>query len=131
MDIFLKITAGILISAVLCVVLSKQGAEISLVLCLVVCSMVLVASFAYFSPVLEFARRLMRVGNVNSELMQVLFKAVGIGLLSQIVGLICDDVGKKSLGKVLQIAATSLILCICIPVLEQLLELIEMVLGEL
>ena len=131
MEIFLKITACILISAILCVVLSKQGVEISSVLCLVVCSMVLMTAFAYLSPVFEFARKLMYTGRVSNELIQVLLKTTGIGLLSQIVGVICEDVGKKSLTKVLQITATSLIICICIPILEQLLELIELVLGEI
>jgi len=129
MEIFLKITAGILISAILCVVLAKQGVEMSIVLCLGVCSMTLVAAFSYLSPVVEFARKLMHTGRVSSELMQVLLKATGIGLLSQIVGVICEDIGKKSLAKALQITATSIILCICIPVLEQLLELIELALG--
>lgn len=130
MELFLKISTGVLICAVLCVVLSKQGSEMSLVLCLAVCSMVLIAAFSYLPPVFEFARNLVHLADLNGQFVLILLKSVGIGLLSQIVGLICEDIGKKSLSKVLQIAATSLILCICMPVLEQLLELIEFILGE-
>lgn len=130
MDVFLKVAAGVLIAAVLCLVLSKQGADISLLLCLAVCSMVLVVALSYFHPVLEFARKLIHMGEVNNELMEILLKAVGIGLLSQIVSVICEDVGNKSLAKALQITATAVVLCISVPVLEKMLELIETVLGE-
>ena len=130
MDIFLKISAGILITTILCLVLSKRADEISLLLCLAVCGLVMTAALSYLNPVIAFARRLVRLGNINSELLQVLLKTVGIGLLSEIICLVCEDVGKKSLSKALQITATAVILCISIPVLEQLLSLIELVLGE-
>ena len=130
MDIFLKIIAGILISAVLCLILSKTGTEISLLLCISVCSMVMIAAFSYWSPVLEFAQKLIGIGKLNSNLMQILFKAAGIGLLSQITCVICEDIGNKSLSKVLQLTASTLILSISIPALESLLVLIEAVLGE-
>ena len=130
MDIFLKISAGILITTILCLVLSKRADEISLLLCLAVCSITLTVALSYLNPVIEFARRLVHLGNINSELLQVLLKTVGIGLLTEIVCLICEDIGKKSLSKALQITATAVILCISIPVLEQLLSLIELVLGE-
>ena len=129
MDIFLKISAGVLIAAVLSLVLAKRADELSLLLCLAVCSLVFLTALSYLQPVIEFVRRVVRLGNVNSELLQILLKSVGIGLLSQIVSLICEDVGKKSLSKALQITATTVILCISIPVLEQLLTLIELVLG--
>ena len=131
MDIFLKITAGILIAAILCLVLSKKGSEISLLLCLAVCSIVIVAASSYLNPVLDFARKLMRIGKLNDELMEIILKTVGIGLLSQIVSMICEDIGNKSLSKVSQITATIVILCISVPILEKMLDLIEMVLGEI
>lgn len=130
MDIFLKITAGILISAILCLVLSKQGAEISALLCLAVCCMAVVAAFSYLQPVMEFARKLIHIGQLNSDLIQILLKTVGIGLLSQIVSMICEDVGNKSLAKASQITATVVILCMSVPVLEKMLALLVLVLEE-
>ena len=131
MDICLKIMGGILIAVILRLLLIKQGSEISLLLCLAVCSMVVVSTFAYLSPVLDFVRRLMQLSNINSEVMEILLKTVGIGLLSQVVCLICEDAGNKSLGKLSTITATILILSISIPILEKMLELLEIVLGEI
>lgn len=130
MDIFLKITAGILISAILSLVLSRQFADMSLLLTICVCSMAVLALTSYLQPVLEFAKRLIQLGRLNNALLEVLLKVVGIGLISQITALICADAGNQSLGKVLQIITTAVVLCISVPLLEEILSLIETVLGE-
>lgn len=130
MDIYLKVTAGVLMTAILCLVLGKQSADLSMLLTMAVCCMVMAAALSYFSPVLEFARRLIEIGNLDHGLLDVLLKTVGIGLVSQIAGMVCADAGKQSLSKTLQILTTAVILCIAVPVLEQMLSLIEAVLGE-
>lgn len=130
MDIFLKVTVGILLTAILNLVLSKQGADISLLLTIAVCCMVIVAALTYLSPVLDFARRLIEIGGLDHELLNVLLKVVGIGLISQIAGFVCSDAGNQTLAKALQILTTAVILCISVPVLEEMLSLIETVLGE-
>lgn len=131
MDIFLKVTAGVLITAILSIVLSKQGAHISLLLTICVCSMVVMSASVYIKPILDFADRLIEVGQLNHTLLEVLLKVVGIGLISQIAGFICTDAGNQSLGKALQIITTAVILCISVPLLEEILSLIETVLGEI
>lgn len=131
MSIFIKVSAGILITAILSLVLSKHRGDISLLLTVCACCMVVAAAFSYLSPVLDFLRRLIEVGKLNQELLDVLLKTVGIGLISQIAGFICADAGNQSLSKALQIITTAVILCIAVPVLEEMLSLIENVLGEI
>ena len=100
-----------------------------LIIC--VCSMVVVGALSYLKPVLAFSRRLIQTGQLNNELLSVLLKAVGIGLVSQIAGLICSDAGNQSLGKAMQMITTAVILCISLPLLEEILSLLETVLGEI
>jgi stage III sporulation protein AD len=130
MAIFLKVTAGILIASTLSLVLVRQNSAIALLLTICVCCMVLVAAGSYLRPIIEFIHRLVQIGNINSEWVQILLKVVGIGLISQIVTLIWSDAGNQSLGKALQIVAAAVILCVCIPVMEQMLTDIETILGE-
>ena len=131
MDIFLKVTAGILITAILSLVLSRNGTDMGLLLTICVCSMVIFAAFSYLEPVFAFAQRLIQIGQLSSELLNILLKVVGIGLISQFAGLICTDAGNQSLGKALHIVTTAIILCISIPLLEEILSLLETVLGEI
>lgn len=131
MNIFVKVTAGILIAVILSLVLSKHSPDLSLLLTISVCCMVVAAAFSYLTPVLDFLRRLIEVGKLNQELLNVLLKTVGIGLISQIAGFACTDSGNQTLSKALQIMTTAVILCIAVPVLEKMLSLIETVLGEI
>lgn len=131
MDIFVKCAAGILIAVVLVITLSKQDKNISLLLIIAVCCMVFGAAVTFLQPVLDFIKHLQSIGQLNSEMITILLKAVGIGLLAEITCLICTDSGNTSLGKALQLLATATILWLSLPLLNELIELIDNILGAI
>ena len=131
MDIFLKVTAGIMIATVLSLALVKQNSEISLLLTICVCAMVVLAAATYLNPVLDFAQRLISIGNLDNQLLSILLKIVGIGLISQIAGLVSADAGSQSLAKALQILTTAVLLSISVPLLNEILSLLDGVLGRI
>lgn len=131
MDIYLKVTAGVLVTAIMCLVLAKHGADISLLLTLAVCCMVVGTAVYSLSPVLQFVERLVDAGGVDHGILDVFLKVIGIGLISQFAGLICADAGNQSLSKVLQFMTTVVILCLSTPILEEMLSLLENLLGEI
>lgn len=125
MDFFLKVTATILMTAVLSLILSKQSADISLVLIVTVCCIVITSALSYMQPIWNFLQRLVEIGGIRSELLEILLKAVGIGMISQITELVCADSGNRSLGKSLLILTSAVILCLSIPIMEEMVSLIE------
>ena len=129
METYFKITAGILITMILCLLLPKQKMDISILLCIAVCSMAFVCVASYLDPLISLLARLIALGNLPGELLQILFKVVGIGLTSQIISVVCIDAGNQSLAKTLQIVTSAVVLWLCIPLIEQILTLIENVLG--
>lgn len=128
MEIFTKSAGGILIAILLCLVLSKQGKEFSLLLTVLVCCMVAAVAIGYLEPVVAFLKKLQIVGQLDSSLLEVVLRAVGIGVLSEITGLICADAGNAALGKSLQILACAVVLWMSIPLFTSLLELVEEIL---
>ena len=130
MNLFLKVTAGILITLVMYLVLSKQNKDISLMLTVVVCCMVATAAVYYLEPVIDLVDGLQVVGNLQPELMKILLRAVGIGLISEITTLVCSDCGNAALGKALQILAASVILCISVPLFNELVRMIKEILES-
>ena len=120
MDIYLKVTAGIMVAVIAGLVLSRQSADLSLLLTIGVCCMVIVGAFSYLQPVMDFMKRLAEVGNISNDLLGILLKVAGIGMISQI-----------TMVKALQIMTAAVILCLCVPILEQMLTLIEKVMGEI
>ncbi len=130
MDMLIKTTAGILLAVILGLTISKREKDLTLLLSIAVCCMAVGAAFTYLEPVFHFFDKLQSVGELNTELFEILLKAVGIALLSEVVAMVCADAGNATLGKVLQLLSTAAILWLAIPLLEQLLELIETILGN-
>lgn len=128
MSVFIKAIAGALLTLVLCLTLSKQNKDLSLLLSVAVCCMIIITAVSYLQPVFSFFQRLQTVGQLNPNLLKVLIKATGIGLLAEITGLICDDSGNAVLGRAIKLLASGLILYISIPMFSGLLDIIEEIL---
>lgn len=131
MTAYLQAVAGALVAVILCVVLSRQGKDLSLLLGMAVCCMVLVAAFGYFSPVLEFMQTLRQTAQLEDNLFHVVLKAVGIGLTAQVASLICADGGNAAIGKAVELLGAAVILWLSVPLMNSLLELVEQMVGSL
>jgi stage III sporulation protein AD len=129
-DLFFKAAGGIVLAVIMCLVLAKQGKEMSVLLTVAVCSIVGISGIRLTEPVIQFMQTLQHSGNLNTELFSILLKVVGIGLITQIASTICADAGNASLGKILQYLACIVILCLCLPLMESLMALVETVLGN-
>lgn len=131
MDLFWKGIGAVLVTVVLGLALNKNGKETGLLLSLAVCCMVACAAMAYLQPVIDFLRQLQNLGQLDNGMLGILLKAVGIALIGEIAALICADAGNAALGKTLQLLTSSVILWLSLPLMTQLLELIQEMLGEL
>lgn len=130
MSLFYQIIGVVLVTVVLGVALKRQGQDITLLLGLCVCCIVLTVMFSYLEPVLDFIEHLQSISNLDPQLLEVILKAVGIGLVSEIAMLVCTDSGNAALGKAIQLATTCAILWLSLPMMKALLELVERIVGE-
>ena len=129
MDLFIKITSAVLLSVIICLILAKNGADAVVLVTAAVCSMVILSTVSFLEPIVDFCNKLQEIGKLDNRVFSILLKAVGIGLISQICCLICTDAGNQTLGKTLQIVSTAVILWLALPLLEELVTLIDAVLG--
>ena len=130
MDTFVKVTAGVLIALVLYIILEKQGKDLSAMLTIGVCCMVMAACAVFWEPVIGLFRHLQSVARLDEDMVEILLKSVGIGLLGEITALICADGGNAAMGKSVQLLASAVILWISVPLFTALIELVESVLGN-
>lgn len=131
MDGFTKAAAAALITAVLCLVLSKQGKDTAILLTLLACVTILTVAMGYLQTVTDFISTLDALVDLEGDYFRILLKITGIGLLSETASMICADAGNGALAKALQILSTIFILCLSIPLLQQLLDLIRKILEGL
>lgn len=130
MEVFLQATAGVLIAVILGITLNKQSKDLSLLLTVLVCCLILTVVIAYLNPVMEFIGQVRLLGNLNGESFRILLKAVGIGIISEIAIQICQDSGNAALGKGLQLLASVVVLWLSLPLMQELLELVQKILGD-
>ena len=131
MDVFLKAAAGVLLAVIFILILAKQGKDLSLLLIIAVCCMVIGAAISFLHPVKELLSHLQTVGQVKSDTLTIMLKAVGIGLITEVTCLICTDAGNAALGKTLEFLSSAVILWLSIPLLNELIELLDNILGAI
>lgn len=128
MDIFLKAAAGILVALILYLILLKQGKDFSLLLTVTVCAIVIVAAVTYLEPVVALIDTLQDLGQLDENMLHILLRAVGIGLIAEITSLICSDSGNAAMGKTLQLLACTVVLWLSIPLFTEMIDLIREIL---
>lgn len=131
MDLFWKITAVILLALILGLVLGKQQKDLSVLFVIAVCCMAGMSALSFLEPVLDFLYELKALMRVEDGLITVLVKIVGIGLVAELISVICADAGSGSLGKSLQFAASAAILYLSIPMFHTVFSVIREILGVL
>ncbi len=130
MEAYLKATACVLVALILWICLNKSGKDFSVLLTLCVCAVIVSASVLFLEPVVAFIRKIAGVGLLDDGLLSTILKVVGIGLIAEICSLICKDAGNESMGKILQILSSCVVLWLSIPVFEELLSLLDKILGK-
>ena len=125
MNIYLKAVSYILIALILYIILQKEAKDYAVLLSLIVCCLIATVAMQYVAPILVFVRRLQTMGNFDESFLSILLKSLGVGLLTEIVSLVCIDAGNTAFSKILHILAVVTILWLGLPLFEALITLIE------
>ena len=83
----------------------------------------------FLEPVTALMADLRRLGRLDSEAVEILLKAAGMGLLGELAATLCADAGEGALGKVLHLMTNAAILWLSLPLFRQILTMIEEVLA--
>ena len=129
MALYLKCAGAALVGVVLVLTLGRK--EMGLVLTAAVCAMIALAAAEYLEPVLDLLCRLEELGQLDSAMVGILLKCVGIGLVTEIAGMVCADSGNGSMAKALQLLGTAAVLWLAVPLFDGLLTLIQEILEGL
>ena len=128
---FLQISGAVLLAVILVLALKSYCKEIGTILAITVCCLTGLTALRYLQPVLEFLKKLEDLGGLDEVMIEILLKATGIGILSEIANLVCKDAGNESMGKSMQLLGTAVILYLSLPLFQTLIELLQTILGEL
>lgn len=131
MEHYLQAVAAVLLAVILALVLKKGSTGIGELLSLLVCGMVIILATEYMKPVMEFVHTVECISLVDSQMLKILLKVVGVSVTAEIAELICSDSGNAAMGKTLQFLASAVVVWLSIPLMTAFLELIKGVLSEI
>ena len=131
MGIFLKACGGTVLTVVLVLIVGKNSKDFALVLTALVCFLVAITAMEYIRPVLDFLSTLESLGGLDHNMIRILLKVAGIGLITEICSLVCTDSGSASLGKVMKLLGSSVMIWLSLPLYAMLIELLQRILGAI
>ena len=127
---YLRFAAAALIGLILVLVVGRQSRDLGMLLSLAVCVLLALGAMEFLEPVMELLNELKRLGELDGGAVGILLRCAGIGMVSELAGLLCADAGEGAMGRALQICANAAILWLSLPLLRQVLTMIGEVLAK-
>lgn len=131
MDTFIQGLSVAMVAVVLCLLLSRYGKDMTMLLSLAACGIILLAAIRFLEPVLEFIEMLKGSIGVENGYIGIIIKAVGVGLVGEWVALLCADAGDSAIARTVELLTAAAVLWLSIPLMTALLELVQTMTGEL
>jgi len=125
-----QMVALALIGAVLCLVIRGQNSAMGLLLSLCCCILIFLLSSGFLSPLIALVNQIRNFTGLSDALTAPMIKVVGVGLLTQFAGSVCEDSGEKALSKAVEVGGSILSLYISLPVIHAVIRMLEQLLGE-
>jgi len=113
-----------LTAAVLAVLLRQHRPEFALFVSLAAGVVILLMTCTSIVPVVEQIRGMLNLSSMPAEYAGVLFKALGVCLLTQIACDTCKDAGESAIAAKVEMAGRVLVLLISLPLFQQVLSIV-------
>ena len=110
-----------LVGTVLALILGQYRPEFRMLVTAAVTLLLMAMVLEQLSPVLEQLRSTMELTGLTGDYAAILFKAVGICLLTQLSGDVCRDSGESSIASKIELAGRAAILLTAMPLIQEVL----------
>lgn len=114
----------VLLVLVLSMTLKKDAPAIAFLLTLTAGVLILLRAFALVGGMMQRFSGLLTQGGITQSLYLPVLKTVGVAVVVRIMSALCRDSGQSALAAKLEIMGAILALSMCLPLLEQVLELV-------
>lgn len=123
MDIFRIIGIGLL-TCIAALIIKQIRPEFYIVVVIAGSIVILFMIIDELKTVFDYFLTIFNKTNLNYELWSNILKIVGVGFLTEFASGICVDTGNASIGEKIVIAGKILILCLALPIISNLLNVI-------
>lgn len=129
METFWKAIAVIILTVILGVTLGKTEKDISVVLSVAACSIIMIIAMQYLEEVIAFLWQLSSKESEQIPSIKIILKITGVALVTELMTLVSSDAGNSSLGKAVEILGNAAILNLALPLFETFLTILQELMG--
>ncbi len=125
----MTIAAVAVITAFLAVMLRRSHPEQAMGVTLIAGILMVTAALGAMAPLFDDIRTMLEASGLNGEYIQILFKALGICVITQLASDACRDAGEQGLAAKTELAGKLTLLALALPLFQKIggiaLSLIE------
>ncbi len=126
---WMAIAAVAVITAFLAVMLRRSHPEQAMAVTLVAGILMVAAALDYMAPLLGDIQTMLEASGLSGEYIQILFKSLGICVITQLASDACRDAGEQGLSAKTELAGKLILLALALPLFQKIgsiaLSLIE------
>lgn len=123
MDMMALAAAGM--AAALCgVVVRQKSPELSILLVLTACVLLLWNTLPLFETIRQVLEELAALGDLSPAILQPMVKTVGISLVTRLSSSLCRDAGEGGIAAFLEVAGGGAAVLTALPLLKMVLQLV-------
>lgn len=130
MDVLVKAVSCGFVSLVLYAILPADRKELKVLLGVVACCAIATAVASYLRPIFDFVDKLMHLGKLNGQMIAILWKIVGIGVVTEIASVICKDMENGTLSKMMRFLSVTATLWLTLPLFQEFIDIFERILEK-
>ena len=123
MDMMALAAAGM--AAALCgVVVRQKSPELSILLVLTACVLLLWNTLPFFETIRTLLEELTALGDLSPVLLRPMVKTVGLSLVTRLSASLCRDAGEGGIAAFLEVAGGAAAVAAALPLMEMVLDLV-------
>jgi len=123
--LLLKVAAVAVAGAVIGLVIKKSSPDMTLMLGLVLSLAAVFVAVDLITSVVEFIRDLAEAANVSPAVLAVVFKTVGVSIVTRIASDVCKDAGQSSVASGVELVGSLTALYVALPLFETVVGMIR------
>lgn len=123
--IIVKLCSIAIITAVCAVILKSQKSDLTPLVLTAGGIILILCAFDYFAESIEFFKKFSQQTNINSSVIKLILKVIGVGYLIELTASSIKDLGFEALSDKLLLCGKIIIFVMSIPVLNALFDVIS------
>jgi stage III sporulation protein AD len=124
MPVLIKVAAIAVSGAVLGLVIKKNSPEMAIMLTISLALLALYLAFDTIKGVTEFITSLANAAQISPAVLTVVFKTVGISIITKLSADVCRDAGQSSVASGIELTGSFAALYIALPLFKTVMDMI-------